>query len=247
MPKKKLKNAPLKEAIFELFWQLPLDGSNFPTDPELTFAVGKFQSLLKDTYPINKSLDSPGGSLRIYPKPSYQFWKGEMEWPVIQLGHGLLTINDTDKNYVWESTYKPNIEKAITVLQKAYERKPNFNKVRLTYINAVDFDPQTQAPSDFISENLLTPINTNYELPGKEINMWISRTFSIEKVGSFQINIQNGINNANGKPSIIWTTVVEQSGNFSVDDIYTWLDNAHNITSSFFVKMLKPEFYETFD
>ena len=42
MREKKLKNAPLKEAIFELYWQLPKDPTNFPHDPELEFALGLF-------------------------------------------------------------------------------------------------------------------------------------------------------------------------------------------------------------
>jgi|SRR6185312_8023917 len=244
---KKLKNAPLKEAIFELFWQLPLDPTNFPTDPDFSLAVGKFQDLIKDAYPVYKSLDIPGNAVRIYPKPSYQFRKGELEWPVVQLGQGILTVNDTDKNYIWEDNYRPNIVKAIDVLLKSYEHQPKFNRVKLTYIDAAEYDPQLQAPSEFIAENLLTSIKTSYEFPGKENSVWINKSFHSDDIGSFQINIQNGINNADGKPSIIWTTAVEESKNFTREEVLAWLDKAHTITSSFFVKMLNPKFYESFN
>jgi len=248
MPAIKLKKAPLKEAIFEVFWQLPLDMTNFPTDPDFDLALGKFQDILSNEFPVNKSLEIAGNSFRIFPKPSWQFWKGELEWPVIQLGHGILAVNDTDKNYIWENTYRPNIVIAINALLKAYKRQPKFNRSKLTYINAIEYNPQEQTPLQFVSENLKTTIHTEYNVPGLENNLLLNRAFDMNEIGLVQINIQNGINNANMRPSIIWTIAVERSTNFTTrEEILDWVDRAHTFTHDFFVKMLKPEFYESFE
>ena len=171
MPSKKLKHAPLKEAIFELFWKLPLDATNFPFDPEFDMALGKFQEHIRDRYPVNKRLFPPGANFRIYPKPGYQFWRGELEWPVVQIGPGVLTVNETDQNYVWEENFRPAIIHALEAVEKSYPTALEFNKMRLTYIDAVDYDPALISPAEFVAHNLLTRIHTEYDPPGKQNNI----------------------------------------------------------------------------
>jgi uncharacterized protein (TIGR04255 family) len=247
MPGKKLNRAPLKEAIFELYWDLPLDATNFPVDPEFDIALGKFADQIKTSFPIHKRLFPPGNNFKIYPKPGHQFWTGELEWPVVQLGPGILSVNDTDKNYIWEGNFRPNVIKAIEILQSSYESELKFKKVRLFYLDAVDYDPKEIGLSEFVSRNLLTSIKTGYEIPGKQDGINIAQAFNIDDGSLFMINIQNGLNNASGGPSIIWTTSVEYNMPMKKEDLLPWLDKAHELTSNFFVKMLKPEFYASFD
>jgi uncharacterized protein (TIGR04255 family) len=247
MPSKKLKQAPLKEAIFELFWKLPLDATNFPFDPEFDMALGKFQNQISDRYPVSKRLFPPGSNVRIYPKPGYQFWRGELEWPVVQVGPGVLTVNETEKNYIWADNFRPAIVHALEALEKSYSTELEFNKVRLTYIDAVDFDPEVINPSEFVARNLLTQICTDYDPPGKENNINISQSFTIGNETLFNIQIQNGLNNATNSQAIVWTTAVETSAMLKKEELLHWLDTAHKLASDFFVKMLNPDFYASFD
>jgi uncharacterized protein (TIGR04255 family) len=247
MPSKKLKHAPLKEAIFELFWKLPLDATNFPFDPEFDMALGKFQEHIRDRYPVHKRLFPPGANFRIYQKPGYQFWKGELEWPVVQIGPGVLTVNETEKNYIWEENFRPAVVHALEAAERSYSTELEFSKVRLTYIDAVDFDPVSISPSEFVARNLLTRIYTEYESPGTQNNINIIQSFTTSNDTLFNVSIQSGMNNATGSQAIVWTTAVETARAIKNDELLPWLDAAHKQASDFFVKMLNPEFYASFD
>jgi len=247
MPSKKLKHAPLKEAIFELFWKLPLDATNFPFDPEFDMALGKFQEQVKDRYPVNKRLFPPGANFRIYPRPGYQFWKGELEWPVVQIGPGVLTVNETEKNYVWDPNFRTSIVHALEAVGKSYSTDLEFNKARLTYIDAVDYDPAAISPAEFVARYLRTQIYTEYDPPGTPNNINIIQSFTISHDTSFNVSIQSGLNNATGSQAIVWTTVVETARTIKNDELLPWLDAAHKQASDFFVKMLNTEFYASFD
>jgi uncharacterized protein (TIGR04255 family) len=247
MPGKKLKHAPLKEAIFELFWKLPLDATNFPVDPDYDMALGKFGSLVEDSFPVQKRLSPPNLTFRVYPKPAFQFWKGELEWPVLQLGPGVLTVNDTEKNYIWDDNFRPAVVRALEALERSYAVALEFIKVRLTYIDAFDYDLAMDSPASFVARNLRTSICTEYELPGQRNNLNINQTFTMSEDTLFHINIQNGQNNASGAPAIIWTTAVERMTSIEKNDLLPWLDWAHKQASDFFVKMLNPDFYDSFD
>ena len=54
MSKNKLKNAPLKEVIFELRWESTLDDSGNPYDPGYDLAQGKFADRLHSEFPVHK-------------------------------------------------------------------------------------------------------------------------------------------------------------------------------------------------
>ena len=245
MGKRKLKNAPLREAIFELTWQSPLDSTGFPEDKEFELALGKFDSAITKNFPVKKKVGPSASVMRVYGRPVYQFWKGNVEWPVIQLGPGVLTVNDTDKTYVWDSSFRPNLVRAIESLKKSYTQLPDFNRLSLKYIDSVDISPDIDFRK-FISENLQTTLINEFDIPGKPIGLNINQAFEVDG-SSVLLNIQNAINNVTGSHSLVWMTTVEKRGSIEFERITDWLDFAHNITSDLFVKMLKPAFYESFD
>ena len=166
---------------------------------------------------------------------------------MVQLGPGVLTVNETEKNYVWEDNFRVAIVYALETLERSYPAALEYSKARLTYIDAVDFDPKTTSAADFVARNLLTGICTNYELPGSRDNVNISQTFTMSQDTVFHITIQSGLNNVTGAPAIIWTTVLERTTAFKKDGLLPWLDWAHKQASDFFVKMLNPDFYASFD
>jgi uncharacterized protein (TIGR04255 family) len=242
---KKLKDAPLKEAIFELFWQSPLDNTGFPIDRGFDLAQGKFAIHIADRFPYHKRILPQNSAIKVYGQPIHQFWKGNVEWPVVQLGQGILTVNDTDKNYEWNDTYRPNIHKALDILLLSYSEPLNFNKISLKYIDSVDIDYDTDL-SKFISVNLQTALVNNYKPPGKLIGLNLNQVFAVDG-SDVHLNIQTATNNLNAKQAIVWITTVIKVGTLSKTDILTWIDQAHSITSNLFVEMLNPQFYASFN
>ena len=71
-------------------------------------------------------------------------------WPIIQLGPGILTINDTDK-YKWEN-FQPECVEAINTLFSVHPSKGNLRSKSLVlrYIDAMDFDHTTQDIAAFL-------------------------------------------------------------------------------------------------
>jgi uncharacterized protein (TIGR04255 family) len=136
---------------------------------------------------------------------------------------------------------------AIEILQKSYANELKFSKSRLLYIDAVDYDASKISPAEFVSQNLLTSIHTGYQIPGEQRNINIGQSVLVGGDTMFHVNIQNGINNANGNPCVIWSTVAEKTGAIKKEELLPWLDIAHQLSSDFFKKMLNQEFYASFD
>lgn len=245
MGRKKLKRAPLREAMFEINWQSPRDATGFPVDKNFDLGLGKFHSAISHAFPVKKRVLPIFPAIDVYARPIYQFWAGKAVWPVIQFGPGLLTVNETEKNYEWEKTYRPNVEMALNALVKSYEQEPNFNKVSLKYIDSVDISSETDV-YQYISANLQTDLVNRFDIPGRSVGININQAFEVD--GSVVVlSIQTAVNNSNNSKALMWITSVEKMGSFKSEDVLTWLDSAHKLTSDLFVQMLNPEFYASFD
>jgi uncharacterized protein (TIGR04255 family) len=245
MANKKLKTAPLREAIFELFWDSPVDSSGLKLDKELELSLGKFQLNVASRFPVYKRTLPPEASIRVYGVPLHQFWSGEVIWPVIQLGPGILTINETEKNYDWEETYRPNILFMIDAFKKSYNVLPTFNRASLKYIDSVDI-PDTKNLQNFINENLLTGIENRYKVPGSLSALNLNQVFDIDDA-KISVNIQTAVNNVTGSPAIVWITSIIRTGKIKENELTSWIDKAHQTTSDLFVEMLNPDFYASFN
>jgi len=114
----KLPNAPLQEVILEVKWELSLDQSTKTfIDPGFELALGKFHNSLVENFPFAKTKVPHQIPIQMLGhQTKLQFWTGENVWPVVQLGPGILAINDTDKNYEWAKTFYPLVQKALSSL-----------------------------------------------------------------------------------------------------------------------------------
>jgi len=244
MTGRKLKNAPLKEVIFELLWRVPPDPRGIHVDQGFDLAVGKFHHDITKEFPITRRVVPPG--VNIFPKPVFQFWKGAATFPVVQLGPGVLSVNDTDKSYTWED-FRNNVTKAIGLLINSYGRTPPFNVCRLQYMDIVDLNVPDDGIEDYIAKYHLTKIQSEYMLPGRFKNLSIVQARELEDGSTLNVNITTARNNLKKIRSVIWKTQIERKGNTTLDDVINWLDNSHGIASKTFVMMLNPEYYEHFD
>lgn len=245
MSSAKLKNAPLKEVIFELHWDCPIDTLGNPYDAGFDLAQGKFAERIKGEFPAHKKLIPDGAPFKVFGAPLHQYWRSEFVWPVIQHGQGMIAVNDVEQGYEWESTFKPLVISTIHRIFESYEGDLSFIRAKLQYIDAWDLNGVDA--QHFISHNLQTEIINGYELPGTLKGINIQQNFALADGSTMMLNIANGLNNNNQQPSVIWTTFVERNVKMEVHEVEEWLESAHTISSSMFKKMLNSEFYASLD
>jgi len=241
----KLKNAPLKEVIFELHWDCPADSSGIQTDPGFDLAQGVFASKIKKEFPVHRKLVPDGFPLKVFNAPLHQYWKGELKWPVIQHGEGMIAVNEVEVNYEWENSFKPLIVNTIEHLINSYDSTLKFNDVRLQYINAYDLDDLE--PLEFLEMNLKTKFSNQYVLPGKFQNINIEQVCKLSDNSRLVLNISDGINNQNQKKSVLWSITVHHKAPILFDHIFQWIETAHTTISGIFKEMLNPDFYASLD
>lgn len=244
---RKLKNAPLKEAIFEVRWAPVLDTNGVPEDMGYQLAQGLFAKGIRGKFPVHKNINTVPEILRVFPVIQHQFWSDELTWPVVQLGPGILSVNNTEANYIWSETFRPHILLALDLLEESYEKEFIFKSIALRYIDAIDLNIPLDGLSDFVGKNLHTQMQNNYKVPGKPQGLSIVQSYGLEDGSVLNIQIHNGVNQSNRKNSLIWSTEVQKSGNLSKEDVIQWLDMAHDVTSDTFVNMLNPDFYDSFN
>lgn len=245
MSEQKLKNAPLKEVIFELFWEGTTQPNELPQDPGFENAVGKFQERLASVTPVQKRLYPISAPVKVFRMPIFQYWKKELKWPVIQHGPGMMSIHETETNYIWDTYFQPLIEDILRKLLDSYGGHLVFNRVSLKYIDA--FDVEDMQPNDFVNRNLRMRLDVDYPEPGRKEGFGFLQQYRLHDQSLLQLQVNSGANNATGRPAIVLVTSIEKSGRISKEGIMPWLKTAHDHCSVTFKTMLNPEFYASLD
>jgi uncharacterized protein (TIGR04255 family) len=256
MPPKELKNKPLVEAVLEVKWALKAHlQPGIEIDPHYRLLLGRFSERIEKEYPYHEPLPSsqiPDGM--VAHSVQHRFRVGNGKWPLIQIGPGILTINETS-SYTWQD-YGERCKKVMSHLYDAYPAKTDlsFTDLSLRYIDAMDFDYNVNNLLSFLSEKLKTKI----ELPSslfqgtgvKEypigLNWQIS--FKQEKPGGI-VSIRFATGQKDKSPSIIWETLVQTAGQHLPkipDGFPQWLDDAHAITDDWFFKLIEGDLERRF-
>lgn len=243
----KLPKAPLQEAVFEMRWSLQPDSSGLQlTDPEYVFALGKFQDALKDAFPHHQAKfpgDFPYQMLNY--QIAHQFWQVGKQWPVVQLGPGIVTVNDTEKNYEWENTYLPNIKKILSALKKSYNHL-DFNSLSLRYIDVVHVaDYGFTHWKDFVQKNVNFQFDNLFDTRGKLARFNFEQSFILNETGLLNVSFTSGQNNKK-EDIFIWQTAVTKQGKVSHKEGLPWLSKAHECASEVFKEICKNDFYASF-
>lgn len=256
MARKILNNKPLVEAIFELRWNLKEVSPNSFLDPHYKILIGSMYEKLKHEYPYPESLPSASIPEHI---ASYivqqRFRKAENKWPLIQIGPGIITLNDTE-GYVWED-FEQRLKGLLEAFYEVYPEveKLHFNSLILRYIDAIDFD--------YVNDNILTflqqymDINvslkkdlfTDASVRNNPINFDLSLSFPCsEPNGAISLRFVSG--QKDGKESFLWETIVQaanQETPKTKGDILNWLDRAHSLSSDWFFKIIQGELERRFE
>lgn len=248
-----LANKPLVEAIFDVRWRLDEPVQHMLIDPHYKIALGRAFDRLNGEYPYHEQLpaSSMPDELAGY-KVQHRFRKGKNAWPLVQMGPGILTVNDTD-GYVWEE-FEKRIEQALEVIFDVYPGEFEINSLLLRYIDAIHFDFVNNSIFEFLEKQMKTSLYPNpklfedtqvHQLPtGLDLRMIFS---SSEPKGEINMRLVKG--KKEDTDALIWETQMLSVGDDAPKekgDILTWVNKAHELTDAWFFKTIEGELLERF-
>ena len=256
MPRKVLKNKPLIEAIFEVKWQLIEQVEGLRIDPHYKILIGSLYSKFKEEYPYHEMLltASIPDNMADY-VIQHRFRKGKNAWPLIQIGPGILTVNHTE-GYIWED-FEIRVMNAVQTLFEVYpeREKLEINSLLLRYIDAVEFNFDSDNIFDFLSRRMKTGITVYPKL--FEDTGVASQPSSFDWRLSFPCKKPEGMihlrfirGKKENTDALIWETMVQSTNDELLpmpERVADWLNNAHILTDDWFFKLIEGELERRFE
>jgi len=251
-----LTHKPLVEAIFEIRWELT--AHNFPpgatlSDPHYEIMVGVLRTKLQADFPdyVKLAAGQFPGMMMPY-QVQYQFRTSGAGWPLVQLGNGVITINDTD-GYSSDA-FVATCLKVVGVL-KEFWRENNFNgKISSVGLRYVDADILNGTPVEDFLKQLDVSVGFGARIHrsnkmGKHFDalQLLTRIKSTEPPGSVLFSFNRGLKE--DKDSLIWETAILSEGiecATFMESPKTWLDAAHELAHELFFSMIEGELREKY-
>jgi uncharacterized protein (TIGR04255 family) len=253
-----LRKKPLVEAILEVRWAAT-GGAARPfasVDESYSLLVGSFFDRVKTAYPFHERL--PTAQLPdqlIAHLAQHRFRVGPADWPLIQLGPGLLTLNETSK-YTW-TEFRDRATDAIRHLLEAHPEPSHLRNLQVTlrYLDAIPFDLRTENVLDFLGSKLQLRIGLPESLfanlrvssePAEFVWQCAFRTQS--PVGALSLKI--GLGEKDGVTAVILDTAIISAGEEApklASGFAAWADAAHAVTSAWFKGLTAGDLYESFE
>ena len=247
MKRKGLHNKPLVEAIFEIWWELKPVAPGMLIDPHYQLLVGRVYDKLVNLYPFHEPLPSSTMPDEIAGYTvQHRFREKENDWPLVQIGPGIMTLNDTEK-YVWED-FEAQIPPVIDALFTNYPAEDlRINRVLLRYLDAVDFSYTESNILTFLSDMMKTdikmPPSLFYNTGVLENPVALDLHFgflSAKPKGAISLRFAEG--NIKGEDAFIWETTVqsiEEDAPKTGADILHWANDAHKLADDWFFKLIE--------
>jgi uncharacterized protein (TIGR04255 family) len=263
LARKELKNKPLVESILEVKWRLEPVQAEFcgpkemgpSRDPHYALLLGRLFERLKEEYPVHEQLPTaniPEGF--VGQVVQHRFRSATGDWPLVQIGPGILTVNDTCK-YTWSDFQ----ERTRTAIVGLYDAHPDVAELRiqslmLRYINAVGFDFREEDAFAFLRDKmkvtfgLPSSLFANTGVDNRPDRFSWQTTFSCSQPrGKVHISFATGQNDE--QPAIFWETTVQSAGDDlpdMPDGFPEWVEDAHRITDDWFFKLIEGELERRF-
>ncbi|HEV2156364.1 TIGR04255 family protein [Bradyrhizobium sp.] len=266
-PKKKkvldrLPNAPLAEVVFELRWKLQ-GALPIITDPGIHPLLAAFTPrAAKAGFPLIKDMARPeeivGHSVcrRYFTAPDASF-------PILQIGPGVFASNQSSE-YTWAS-FRAQTLRGLKILLDSYPTLQGFPfepvHLELRYIDV--FDESLLNTLDFLE---FANAGTHLSLQVSE-SLFPTGVFESQSEGRVQIQrpLKRGglflvdlasaqLNVPNGKTALRLESKVMLRDNIPkfrgarfLSQVEEWLESAHNVTSPFFKRFMRPAVLEKFN
>jgi uncharacterized protein (TIGR04255 family) len=254
MEARHLKNKPLVEAILEIRWALQ-GQANMQVDPHYKILLGRLFDRLSSEYKKHQPLptasipDEMAGYM-----VQHQFRVRENDWPLVQVGPGVITLNETSA-YTWDD-FKSRANQVVSELYAAYPDRDSLrvNSLMLRYINAIEFDYEKEDLVNFLREKMKVVSALPETLFASEK---ISRTpIGFNWQAMYPIKDPNGVvqmKYATGKKAeahaLIFELLVQTAGQDvppMPQGFEVWSEKAHEIIEDWFFKLIEGELERRF-
>jgi len=255
MPPHELKNKPLVEAIVEIRWKLTSSLPGEERDPHYKLLLGRLFDRLQGDYPEHEPL--PTASIPdelVGHVVQHRFRVAPGEWPLVQVGPGIFTLNETSK-YVWPDFQRRAVEAVI----KLYDAHPKVADLKihsliLRYIDAVEFDFSKENVFDFLRKYLKVELRLppslfeDTQIDSMPCSSIWQTTFRCQQPrGRVHVGLATG--QRNDRPAVLWETTVQSVDTnlpHMPDSFPEWLEGAHRITHDWFFKLIAGELERKF-
>jgi uncharacterized protein (TIGR04255 family) len=253
MVSKDLKNKPLVEALIEIRWALQPQEGGYEADPHYRLLPGRFYDKIKESYPVHEPLASAQLPDQISQyKVQHRFRAAENDWPLIQIGPGIFTFNETSK-YLWDD-FKTRAVEAVTTLFQVHSAEIKFTSILLRYIDAVDFDYLSHDILIYIKDmfkiNIVYPENLFEDFSVKQSpnKFNLQSSFYYDQLAS-DISIRLATGTRESRSAIIWETIVQSVDNTptNLTGVEQWISKAHDLTHDWFFKLIEGDLERSFD
>lgn len=251
-----LNNKPLVESIFELRWALQERGKNIKVDPHYKLLIGRLYDRVCHIYPYHEQLQTAEMPDEIaHYIVQHRFRTDKNKWPLVQLGPGIITVNDTE-NYIW-SDFEKHVNNTVENLFEAYpshDGKLEVNNLLLRYIDALPFDFEKEDIFQFLKKMMHTNIELHPKLfkdtpvKASPINCNLLFSFKLEKPKAI-IHLRFARGKQKETDSLFWETMVQSTQDDTpkdLDKIAEWVKFTHDITDDWFFKLIEGELFERF-
>jgi uncharacterized protein (TIGR04255 family) len=243
-----LKNAPLKEVIFELHWELEyIPEQKIQIDEGFEEAAINFKSACQQDFKVVEILKPSSIPYTAFiHQVTHRFFKEKGQYPLYQFGPGVFTVNDNNKNYKWED-FSQLVLNGVRCLKNSYSKPLVLSKTELRYVDAVPVNALGDTSKfDFLKNHL----NVNAEgykfVDGHLEDINFAKRFSVSDDFYLNMIIATAIEKETKGDGIIWQTFINNKKRISWEDLRSWIDQAHKIASSTFKNMLSDELYKHF-
>jgi len=254
-----LPRQPLLEAWLEIRWQLePPEPAPLRRDPNYPFALGSMYDLVKAQYPFREDLEASRAPLEVLPYVvRHRFRPSESEWPVLQLGPGVATVNLV-RPYSWDRLREAAEFLRANLLAAYGGSIPPLDYCALRYRNAVPFEFTRSSIIEFLPSSLNSRIDLPAHIPGfpassaSPTSLILAVTYDLAEpkgTGRIQLGTGNGqapdITPTADQPSelLLWDIEVTSGGRDAppVNDpagFSKWLDDAHAVIHEWFFSLI---------
>lgn len=258
-----LNKKPLVEAILEVRWELsrtaPADvvavhgvAPPMQADPHFRLLTARLFDRLNEKYPFPEQLPAANLPAELFPYTvQHRFRSSENGWPLVQVGPGILTVNETT-GYEWR-TFSDSADHAVRALFSAHPR-PSELRVRslaLRYIDAFVL-PDDGDPFHFLRTKLKIDIGLPEKLFGPHrvnaapTSLAWECAFDAADPGG-RVTLRLGLGEANAARALIMETQFESASQdlpALPQGFQDWASRAHQVTRDWFFTLIEGELYE---
>ena len=279
-PPRDLANKPLAEAILELRWALqPATSSEINpqadrltpgagmalqvgsqqafSDPGFKILVGLFYNSVSKRYPYAQDLPVAQVPETLTPYVvRHQFRASPNGWPLLQLGPGVLTVNQTT-DYSWKD-FRERVVHAVTSLYDCYPRTIALLKPTLIifrYVNTIPFDYRRESITDFLESQLHTIVRLDSNLSvdandtSKPNSLALRLSLPVHKPNALA-TVSFGSGMRDQSPVVIWELMLQSEGDHAPQQLAVfenWIDDAHSLLEKWFFTLCRGKLLKQFE